>query len=170
MRTPTSTQEAIATFWMLCACPLLIWLLSRFFADTYVLRTTDGTGLDSTLLSLGGRCEECCKDVCVDSACSIFYTKRYCATCAAKHKSDFPRRIQAVSLAAQETPTMTPASHQIKYMLVVLYLFAYLGRFRSSCNQQARTGASGLALTPTADHTDRFAFLAHTPTHTHSLT
>eukprot|EP00301_Raphidiophrys_heterophryoidea_P026664 c925_g1_i1.p1 GENE.c925_g1_i1~~c925_g1_i1.p1 ORF type:complete len:113 (+),score=13.24 c925_g1_i1:16-354(+) len=64
-----------------------------FFEDTYVLRVADGA-TKPKLLILGSRCSECARVVCVSPACSIYYTKRYCAHCAHKYIAEFPPRMR----------------------------------------------------------------------------
>ncbi|XP_075066436.1 cysteine-rich DPF motif domain-containing protein 1 isoform X2 [Mixophyes fleayi] len=45
-------------------------------------------------LILGSQCSVCKKVVCVDTECSLFYSKRFCLPCVTKNKDAFPEEIQ----------------------------------------------------------------------------
>ncbi|XP_028516506.1 cysteine-rich DPF motif domain-containing protein 1-like [Exaiptasia diaphana] len=45
-------------------------------------------------LTLGSKCSLCSIDVCVGQGCSLFYTKRFCISCAKKNLAEFPEEIK----------------------------------------------------------------------------
>lgn len=60
--------------------------------DAYIMKDPFVDG--KRCIILGAHCSMCNKSVCVSNDCSIFYSKRLCATCVEKHLYDLPKEIQ----------------------------------------------------------------------------
>ena len=45
-------------------------------------------------LILGGICTICSRNICMDTTCSLFYTKRFCTDCVKSNVKDFPDEIR----------------------------------------------------------------------------
>ena len=63
-----------------------------FNEDAYVMRDPFTPYAQNAFLCLGGTCSLCSQLVCI--TCSIFYSKRFCATCAEQNIQHFPNEVQ----------------------------------------------------------------------------
>ncbi|RUS91510.1 hypothetical protein EGW08_000731, partial [Elysia chlorotica] len=62
--------------------------------DCYIMK--DPFSTFGGFVTVGASCSLCCKDVCLSSDCSLFYTQRFCLTCAHQNLQEFPKQIQEV--------------------------------------------------------------------------
>jgi Cysteine-rich domain len=60
--------------------------------DSYVARDPFTPPGQRSFLLLGSDCNVCSNPVC--QSCSIFYSKRYCKSCAIEHAEEFPNPIK----------------------------------------------------------------------------
>lgn len=60
-----------------------------------VFSMKDPFSMQSTIpLILGGVCTICSRNICMDTICSLFYTKRFCTDCVKSNAKDFPDEIR----------------------------------------------------------------------------
>ncbi|KAK3743346.1 hypothetical protein RRG08_061282 [Elysia crispata] len=60
--------------------------------DCYIMK--DPFSTSGGFVTVGGSCSLCSKDVCLSADCSLFYTQRFCLTCAHRNQQEFPKQIQ----------------------------------------------------------------------------
>lgn len=65
-----------------------------FREDSYVMKDPFSPPNKNQLLLLGSDCSLCNMPVCQSPDCSIFYTKRFCRTCADENLKHFPSEVQ----------------------------------------------------------------------------
>ena len=63
---------------------------ARFLEEAYLRQDPFSTREPRPLL-LGAKCSVCSKDVC--SACSLFFSRRFCRACAQQHRKAFPVQV-----------------------------------------------------------------------------
>ncbi|MPC84466.1 Cysteine-rich DPF motif domain-containing protein 1 [Portunus trituberculatus] len=64
-----------------------------FLEDCYFIRDPFQSQANCSLL-LGSECTSCSKVVCQAASCSLYYSARYCVTCAEANQKEFPREMQ----------------------------------------------------------------------------
>nr|CAD7433507.1 unnamed protein product [Timema monikensis] len=65
-----------------------------FIDDSYIMKDPFSPPNKNQFLLLGSDCHLCNKQVCQSQNCSLFYSKRFCQTCAADNIGYFPVQIQ----------------------------------------------------------------------------
>lgn len=65
-----------------------------FLEDSYVMKDPFSPPNKHQVLLLGSDCCLCNKAVCQSPDCSIFYTKRFCRSCALENFEHFPTAVQ----------------------------------------------------------------------------
>lgn len=65
-----------------------------FTEDSYIMRNPFTPPRQNDFLLLGSKCSCCHNPVCQFQKCSIFYSRRYCMTCAKECCDSFPGAIQ----------------------------------------------------------------------------
>lgn len=74
-------------------CAFTVDLLEKVYLlrDPFVAMKDDQSKVPS--LIIGSICSVCSRPVCIQSDCSLFYTRRFCLKCLAKYRDEFPREI-----------------------------------------------------------------------------
>lgn len=67
----------------------------KLLEDSYIRRDPFCPPSERSFLVLGSDCSVCEQPTCQDSACSVFYTKRFCLSCAERNLQEFPTEIQS---------------------------------------------------------------------------
>ncbi|KAK7016801.1 Cysteine-rich, DPF motif domain containing 1 [Halocaridina rubra] len=65
-----------------------------FLEDCYLLQDPFQSWGSESFLLLGSSCTVCKRVVCQSTACSIFYTKRFCIDCAKSQSDEFPPEVR----------------------------------------------------------------------------
>lgn len=65
-----------------------------FREDSYVMKDPFSPPNKNQLLLLGSDCSLCNIPVCQSPDCSIFYTRRFCISCAEENLKNFPSAVQ----------------------------------------------------------------------------
>lgn len=65
-----------------------------FLEDCYVMKDPFSPPNKNQFLLLGSECSLCNKAVCQSPNCSIFYTRRFCRSCAEENMEHFPAAVQ----------------------------------------------------------------------------
>uniref|UniRef100_A0A7S3D3U6 Cysteine-rich DPF motif domain-containing protein 1 n=1 Tax=Palpitomonas bilix TaxID=652834 RepID=A0A7S3D3U6_9EUKA len=75
-----------------------------YVEDVYVLRDPFHSlhSKGERVVCMGGRCSLCLSPVCASSSCSLFYTKRFCSTCARKEVEEFPKELEKEIMRMKE--------------------------------------------------------------------
>lgn len=83
--------------WCCCGHAHLRWTLPpcRLLEDAFLVQ--DPAALKRKALILGSCCCVCQRQVCTGEACSLFYTKRFCAPCARANAAALPQQIHKAS-------------------------------------------------------------------------
>ena len=67
----------------------------RILEEGYIIRDPFSPPNQKQFLLLGSDCKICNNMICQSSECSIFYTKRFCRSCAEQNIHFFPDEVQA---------------------------------------------------------------------------
>lgn len=65
-----------------------------FLEDSYMMKDPFSPPNKNQFLLLGSDCTLCKKPVCQSSDCSVFYTRRFCRSCAEENLNYFPVTMQ----------------------------------------------------------------------------
>ena len=81
-----------------------------FLEPTALFRRDPFVAARKRPLLLGAECSVCARLVCTAASCSLFYSRRFCTDCAAKHRAAFPPEVQPDIAKAQKLRAALDAS------------------------------------------------------------